>query len=145
MGQTHNAGDRARIISPLQAPSAGGACLSFWYHMSGINIDRFAVYLRADDSDSIVFTRTGTQGDEWIRGEKTIQMDTAWQVGREEVKGLWQMWCNVGVVERMVYCWVMFGWCGNKGSTLCMLVHGWCMVGVIGRIINNMLVLGGVI
>lgn len=88
MGQTHNAGDRARIISPLQAPSAGGACLSFWYHMSGINIDRFAVYLRADDSDSIVFTRTGTQGDEWIRGEKTIQMDTAWQVGERGIKGL---------------------------------------------------------
>lgn len=43
------------------------------------------------------------------------------------------MWCNVGVVERMVYCRVVYGWCVRKGS----ICACWCMVVVIGRIINN--------
>ncbi|XP_072014819.1 MAM and LDL-receptor class A domain-containing protein 2-like [Amphiura filiformis] len=71
-------GDRARIMTPTQNPT-GGRCLSFWYHMYGPHIDRFNVYLRKS-LDALIFTKYGTQGNQWMKAEYQVNSDEPWTV-----------------------------------------------------------------
>ncbi|XP_033638977.1 MAM and LDL-receptor class A domain-containing protein 1-like [Asterias rubens] len=80
-------GDKARILAPGQNPTEG-RCLQFWYHMYGPNVDRLNVYLRDDQNkDNLIFTKYGSQGNQWIRGQKEIKSDTLWSVVFESVVG----------------------------------------------------------
>ena len=55
---------KARLISPLQP--AGTSCLTFYYHMYGANINRLNVYVKTKPQlSSPVFTKIGTQGNQW--------------------------------------------------------------------------------
>ena len=72
------AGDRARLIAPKQNPT-GGRCVTFWYHMYGPHVDRLNVYLR-QTLDKLIFTKYGTQGNQWMKGELEIQTNDPWSV-----------------------------------------------------------------
>lgn len=85
MSIPHVNGGRAIITSPLQTPSPDGRCLTFWYHMLGIRIDTLAVYVNEGENRKLVFKRSGSQGDEWIRAEKTIETLLPWTVKFHEI------------------------------------------------------------
>jgi hypothetical protein len=65
-------------MTPPQDPT-GGRCLTFWYHMYGPHIDRFNVYLRKD-LDVLIFTKYGTQGNQWMKAEYQVKSDDLWSV-----------------------------------------------------------------
>ncbi|KAJ8050465.1 MAM and LDL-receptor class A domain-containing protein 2 [Holothuria leucospilota] len=83
MSIPHVNGGRAIITSRLQTPSPDGRCLTFWYHMLGIRIDTLAVYVNEGENRKLVFKRSGSQGDEWIRAEKTIETLLPWTLSFE--------------------------------------------------------------
>ncbi|CAF4185562.1 unnamed protein product, partial [Rotaria sp. Silwood2] len=71
-------GDRARMISALQYPSATPRCLSFWYHMFGAQIGTLNTFVQTvpnslyNVSSTLVWTRSGTQDNQWHRATQTL-------------------------------------------------------------------------
>lgn len=74
--------DTARLLSPLMTPNQNGACFRFWYHMYGPNIDSLNVYTRPNNGETqtLMWTRTGTQSNEWQFAELTIKSSVQYQV-----------------------------------------------------------------
>ena len=57
--------DAARLISP-QISTTDGNCLSFFFHMKGLNIRELAVYFQSKSgSRTVVWRVQGDQGDAW--------------------------------------------------------------------------------
>ena len=57
--------EAAHLISP-QISRADGNCLSFYFHMYGLNIRELAVYAQSlDDSRHLLWRLNGTHGDTW--------------------------------------------------------------------------------
>ncbi|XP_078082842.1 apical endosomal glycoprotein-like isoform X2 [Mustelus asterias] len=70
---TANGGDRkARYTSILQTATSGNQCFSFWYHMYGPDIGTLSLKLQQGQSEELLWTRTGTHGNQWRRGFHTI-------------------------------------------------------------------------
>eukprot|EP00794_Sanderia_malayensis_P017044 gene17044-18759_t len=68
-------GDKARIQKQYTGLSAGGNCLSFWYHMFGQHTGRLNVYVRASASSPLgnsSWSMIGQQGNQWAKGQVTI-------------------------------------------------------------------------
>lgn len=64
--------DTARLLSPQVDVNPSGACLRFWYIMYGPSVNSLNVYIHADNSTAKVWTRTGTQENQWTFGETLI-------------------------------------------------------------------------
>lgn len=74
-------GDKADLISPVLPPtSAAGSCFSFWYHMYGPSIGTLYVYATVYGKESLRWTRSGTQGNEWKQVQLTIISADDYQV-----------------------------------------------------------------
>ena len=79
-------GDKAQLTGPSQNALQQGTskCLVFWYHMYGANVNRFNVYIRYFGSQStqeaLLYTKYGTQGNQWLKAEKSIDSRDNWGV-----------------------------------------------------------------
>ncbi|XP_014680989.1 PREDICTED: MAM and LDL-receptor class A domain-containing protein 1-like [Priapulus caudatus] len=64
------AGDISWLITTLQdsIPTAG-ACLRFWYHMFGENVDTLNVYYNHKDTNVLIWSLTGNKGNQWWPGQ----------------------------------------------------------------------------
>ena len=67
--------------------SAKPRCMSFFFHMYSHNatdMGTFNVYLteKARNKESIIFTKTGSQGSQWIKYSVTITAKRRYQVGK---------------------------------------------------------------
>lgn len=74
-------GDLARLGSPLMA-QVTPHCLSFYYSMYGDQVGSLNLYLRVNGITSLnpLWTRSGNQGEAWIKGQTTIQAAAPYQV-----------------------------------------------------------------
>ncbi|MGH0160932.1 UNVERIFIED_CONTAM: hypothetical protein FKN15_044115 [Acipenser sinensis] len=63
-------GRSARLLSYPQRSSVETMCLSFWYHLFGPHTGTLSLKLRlgGGDEETVLWTRSGTQGNEWQRG-----------------------------------------------------------------------------
>ena len=62
-------GDKAKLLFSPPNPVIGTmSCLKFYYHMYGATINRLNVF----NGNSIVFTRSGQQGNRWLYAEVTV-------------------------------------------------------------------------
>ena len=62
-------GDKAKLLfSPPNSVIGAMSCLKFYYHMYGATINRLNVF----NGNSIVFTRSGQQGNRWLYAEVTV-------------------------------------------------------------------------
>ncbi|KAK1155592.1 apical endosomal glycoprotein [Acipenser oxyrinchus oxyrinchus] len=63
-------GRSARLLSYPQRSSVETMCLSFWYHLMGPHTGTLSLKLRlgGGDEETVLWTRSGTQGNEWQRG-----------------------------------------------------------------------------
>ena len=67
----HQAGDSARLVSPALSHS-GTACLSFWYHLYGEDLDTVNFNLIMDDVPLTLWTKFSTQGNIWKKAQVDI-------------------------------------------------------------------------
>ena len=74
-------GQKARLVGQSQ-PSTTGSCLQFYYHMFGSGMGTLNVYARTGNAvGNPVWTKSGNQGNRWIRARVTVTSQSSWQVG----------------------------------------------------------------
>ena len=62
-------GDKARLLfSPPSSVIGTISCLKFYYHMYGATVNRLNVF----NGYSIIFTKSGQQGNRWLYAEVTV-------------------------------------------------------------------------
>ena len=62
-------GEKAKLLfSPPNSVIGAMSCLKFYYHMYGPTINRLNVF----NGNSIVFTRSGQQGNRWLYAEVAV-------------------------------------------------------------------------
>nr|XP_054757014.1 MAM and LDL-receptor class A domain-containing protein 1-like [Lytechinus pictus] len=59
-------GQSARLNSALFTPITSDSCLTFWYHMHGEQVGVLNVLLASGSAETMIWTRSGTQGDQWL-------------------------------------------------------------------------------
>ena len=64
----HKAGESAVLASSL-IEAGKATCVQFWYHMKGKDIGSLNVYIQTNESRTLVWKRTGEQGDNWNFGQ----------------------------------------------------------------------------
>lgn len=84
MSGRHSVNDKARIVSPSISDSQQ-RCLTFWYNMYGVHINTLNVYVQASGNlgptlSNPVWTRKGTQGNQWKQGKVPINPVGSYQV-----------------------------------------------------------------
>ncbi|XP_036006474.1 MAM domain-containing glycosylphosphatidylinositol anchor protein 2 [Fundulus heteroclitus] len=93
-------GDKARLMSPnfnilskgvsSSASSNPTYCFTFYYHMYGRHIGALNIFLRQKGqtlTDTLVWSLTGNQGNNWRQARVNIHPTTAFQVVMEGVRG----------------------------------------------------------
>uniref|UniRef100_A0A3Q0SR17 Transmembrane serine protease 15 n=1 Tax=Amphilophus citrinellus TaxID=61819 RepID=A0A3Q0SR17_AMPCI len=64
-----------RIYSLPLTPSTQSMCLSFWYHMFGLDVHQLRVLLLTGPDDvTVVFQKDGNYGDTWNYGQVTLNL-----------------------------------------------------------------------
>nr|CAB3263601.1 MAM and LDL-receptor class A domain-containing protein 1-like [Phallusia mammillata] len=83
-------GDITRISSPTLNPT-NAQCLQFYYHMHGVDIGSLKVYLRQtsqpNDLGIAIWSKHGSQGNDWILGRTSILSTEAFQIVFEGSRG----------------------------------------------------------
>ena len=64
----HKAGESAVLASSL-IEAGKATCAQFWYHMKGKDIGSLNVYIQTNVSRTLVWKRTGEQGNNWNFGQ----------------------------------------------------------------------------
>lgn len=79
-------GDIARIMSPRYGPPDGPVCnVTFWYHMFGATTGTLNVYTTpvvSNFSRSLIWSKSGNQGNRWIQGTAAITSGVSYRVRR---------------------------------------------------------------
>ena len=75
-------GDNAMIGSAVFKPTSSACLVRFFYHMYGSHIGTLNIYTRTSTTGVMnrVWTLSGDQGDQWIRGNATINVNQNFQV-----------------------------------------------------------------
>ena len=79
-------GDKARLVSKQVNVQKSGACLKFWYHMWGSQINTLNVFVRKGKTlGKAVWTKKGSQGNKWILGQLDIPSNTGINVSTQHL------------------------------------------------------------
>ena len=66
-----NFGDEARLLSDWMEPNET-VCVKFWYHMHGSEIGNLSIYLKTNQSETLVWRLSGDQGNRWRFGQTAL-------------------------------------------------------------------------
>ena len=74
--------DIAKLISAQVPATTGsnGKCLSFWYHMYGADVNTLSVYVRTGSHDTLLWSKSGTRGDKWIKALVSVTSRSPFKV-----------------------------------------------------------------
>ncbi|XP_067848346.1 enteropeptidase [Heptranchias perlo] len=87
--QPYNKIRKIRLFSPVLSVDPEPSCLSFWYHMYGIDVSRLRVYIASDgDASRTAFQKEGNYGNRWNYGQLTINETSAVRVVFEAIKNI---------------------------------------------------------
>ena len=76
----------ARLSSPaVSVSSSSTKCLNFWYHMYGPHVGSLNVYTNTTTLGSSIWSRNGTQGNQWKLATVEIQMSQTYSVSLQWV------------------------------------------------------------
>ncbi|XP_034970884.2 enteropeptidase isoform X3 [Zootoca vivipara] len=78
---------RVRLLSLSLVPSSEVFCLSFWYHMYGINVYRLSITITYDrNTERTVFQKEGNYGNNWNYGQITLNETSNFKVAFDAFK-----------------------------------------------------------
>ena len=72
-------GEKARLLSGWIEPHET-VCFQFWYHMHGADIGNLIVYLKTNQSETLVWRLSGDKGNLWRFGQKTLNSPSFYKV-----------------------------------------------------------------
>ena len=72
-------GDKARLISDEIEPNEV-VCVQFWYHMHGLDIGSLGIYLKTNQSETLVWRLSGDQGNRWRFGQTVLNSTSLYKV-----------------------------------------------------------------
>ncbi|KAG8175087.1 hypothetical protein JTE90_006431 [Oedothorax gibbosus] len=79
-------GDKAHLVSLRQGPT-NQRCFNFWYHMYGEDVGTLKIITRIDKDNTTIWSKTGSQGNSWKQGARTIRSTEPYQIVIESVIG----------------------------------------------------------
>ncbi|XP_078416606.1 enteropeptidase [Cetorhinus maximus] len=78
---------KIRLLSPVLSVEPEPSCLSFWYHMYGVDVSHFRVYITSNKNGSQAsFRKEGNYGNQWNYGQLTINETVEVRVVFEAIK-----------------------------------------------------------
>ncbi|XP_078575824.1 MAM domain-containing glycosylphosphatidylinositol anchor protein 1-like [Branchiostoma floridae x Branchiostoma japonicum] len=80
-------GDIARLTSPTYLLYRGSQCLLFWTHMYGSSTGTLRVSVKAGNTTTEIWSRSGNQGNQWFSVAVSIPVTGSYQVIFEGVRG----------------------------------------------------------
>ncbi|XP_047444387.1 MAM and LDL-receptor class A domain-containing protein 2 isoform X2 [Mugil cephalus] len=83
-------GNRAQLKSSLLPPAGEkGYCFTFWYHMFGATVGSLRMLLQTADhfKETLVWQKSGNQGDEWLLAQSHVAMKEVHRVILESTVG----------------------------------------------------------
>ncbi|XP_062983770.1 enteropeptidase [Elgaria multicarinata webbii] len=87
---------RVRLISLSLVPASDAFCLSFWYHMYGVNVYRLSIKITYDHNmEKTIFEKEGNYGNSWNYGQITLNESSNFKVAFDAFKR--QGWDNIAV------------------------------------------------
>ena len=78
-------GERARLLSSWMEPNET-ICLQFWYHMHGSDIGNLSVYLKTNQSESLVWRLSGENGNRWRFGQTALYSPNYYKVSYSKLQ-----------------------------------------------------------
>lgn len=74
-----NLGDKARLLSGwMEANQA--VCLQFWYHMHGLGIGNLSIFMKTNQTETLVWWLSGDQGKRWRFGQTALNNPSLYKV-----------------------------------------------------------------
>lgn len=58
----------------------GQTCVTFWYHMYGPDIATLTINSTMNGQDTMIWQRSGSQGDKWLQGNLQLNSNINFQV-----------------------------------------------------------------
>ncbi|KAH0624897.1 hypothetical protein JD844_032792 [Phrynosoma platyrhinos] len=77
---------RVRLFSLPLVPSSDVFCLSFWYHMYGVNVYYLAIKIIYDNREKTIFQKEGNYGNTWNYGQITLNETSNFKVAFDAFK-----------------------------------------------------------
>lgn len=74
-------GEKA-ILSSEEIVGGQPVCISFWYHMHGSNIGALNIYYKTNDSQVLVWQRTGDVSKLWLFGQTSFNTTETFKVSK---------------------------------------------------------------
>ncbi|XP_078357060.1 uncharacterized protein LOC144641914 [Oculina patagonica] len=81
-----NPGDKAWLLSGWKEPSET-VCVQFWYHMHGSDIGNLSIYLKTNQSETLVWRSSGDQGNRWRFGQTALNSQISYRFVLEGTVG----------------------------------------------------------
>jgi hypothetical protein len=116
----------ARIGTPkLPATPSTGNCFTFWYHQYGSTAGTLNVWLETLLDKKILWTKTGTQGNQWRKAQINLVSDREFQVVLEGIIG--GLFGDIAIDDTEIthqqclpsnLCTFEDDWCFFKNSTI---------------------------
>ena len=74
-----NPGEKARLLSDWIGANET-VCVQFWYHMHGSDIDDLNIYVKTNQSETLVWRLSGDQGNHWRFGQTALNSPNLYKV-----------------------------------------------------------------
>ena len=71
--------DKARLLSDDIEPNEN-VCVQFWYHMHGSDTGNLSIYVKTNQSETLVWRLSGDQGNRWRFGQTTLNSPSVYKV-----------------------------------------------------------------
>jgi hypothetical protein len=82
-------GEKGRLVGPKFTPSSTKRCLQFWYHMYGWSTGSLRVFAKwgaGNKSQAVLWSLSGSQGNQWNFGRVSVSRTDAYRVCNIELK-----------------------------------------------------------
>ena len=78
-----NPGDEARLLSDDIEPNEN-VCVQFWYHLHGSDTGKLSIYVKTNQSETLVWRLSGDQGNRWRFGQTALNSSSLYKVSSHD-------------------------------------------------------------
>ena len=87
----------------------GNVCVQFWYHMHGSDTGNLSIYVKTNQSETLVWRLSGDQGNRWRFGQTALNSPSLYKVKSLERYAHFGMGNNVNIFLRLMFPYLLAG------------------------------------